>query len=120
MVSLRILPSLLAHLKVLALLLVIINGHGLSTLTGSSLLTNNYSSLTGGLDYCVLNFIIMKVLTSVTKDTKTGVSTWDFVEKEDGTFAAIRREPQEKLVSDKADLRRLYQSYLKYGFTAVK
>ena len=64
-------------------------------------------------------FTLVQVLSTVTKTTKTGVSTWDFVQKDDGTFAAVKRELQEKLASDKADLRRLYQSYLKYGCTPV-
>ena len=67
----------------------------------------------------VLNFIIMKVLTSVSKATKTGVSTWDFVQQDDGKFAAIKREPQTKEAQSKEDLRTLYSSFLKYGFTPV-
>tara|TARA_R110002012_G_scaffold143673_3_gene301881 strand:+ start:110 stop:412 length:303 start_codon:yes stop_codon:yes gene_type:complete len=35
-------------------LLVITQGHGLTTLTGLSLLTNNYSTLTGGFNCCVI------------------------------------------------------------------
>ena len=64
-------------------------------------------------------FTLVQVLSTVTKTTKTGVSTWDFVQKDDGTFAAVKRELQEKPASDKADLRRLYQTYLNYGFTPV-
>lgn len=62
---------------------------------------------------------LVQVLSSVTKTTKTGVSTWDFVQKDDGSFAAVKREPQEKPCADKDDLRRLYKSYLSYGFTPV-
>jgi len=61
----------------------------------------------------------VKVLASVSKTTKTGVSTWDFVQKDDGTFAAVKRELQEKPAANQADLRRLYKSYLKYGLTPV-
>jgi len=61
----------------------------------------------------------MKVLATVTKATKAGPATWDFVEKDNGSFAAIKREPQEKLASSQADLRKLYKKYLTYGFTAV-
>ena len=64
-------------------------------------------------------FFPVKVLASVSKTTKTGVSTWDFVQKDDGKFAAVKRELQEKPATDQADLRRLYKSYLKYGFTPV-
>ncbi len=83
------------------------------------LLTNTYSPLTGGLFHCVLYFIVMKVLSTVTKATKTGVSTWDFVQQDDGKFAAIKREPQTKEAQSKEDLRTLYSSFLKYGFTPV-
>ena len=77
------------------------------------------SSLTGGFFVCVLRVFSVKVLASVSKTTKTGVSTWDFVQKDDGTFAAVKRELQEKPASSQDDLRRLYKSYLKYGFTPV-
>ena len=62
----------------------------------------------------------MKVLATVTKDTKAGPATWDFVEKDNGSFAAIKREPQEKLASSQDDLRKLYKKYLSYGFTVVQ
>lgn len=65
------------------------------------------------------DFTLVQVLSTVTKVTKTGVSTWDFVQKDDGSFAAVKREPQEKPCSNKDELRRLYKSYLKYGFTPV-
>ena len=61
----------------------------------------------------------MQVLASVSKTTKSGVSTWDFVKKDDGSYAAVKRELQEKPASSEADLRSLYTSYLKYGFTPV-
>ncbi len=61
----------------------------------------------------------MQVLSSVSKPTKTGVSTWDFVQLDDGKFAAIKREPQTKEAQTKEDLRTLYSSFLKYGFTPV-
>ena len=61
----------------------------------------------------------MQVLTSVSKPTKTGVSIWDFVQLDDGKFAAIKREPQTKPAESKEDLRVLYSSFLKYGFTPV-
>ncbi len=83
-------------------------------------LLDNYSSLTGGFFTGVLYFIIqMQVLSTVTKATKTGVSTWDFVQQDDGKFAAIKREPQTKEAQSKEDLRTLYSSFLKYGFTPV-
>ena len=63
----------------------------------------------------------VKVLGTLSKATKGGgTSTWDFVEKEDGTFAAVKRERQEKLASGKEDLRKLFKTYLGYGFTEVK
>jgi len=61
----------------------------------------------------------MKVLASLAKPTKTGVSTWDFVQQDDGKFAAIKREPQTKEAQSNEDLRTLYSSFLKYGFTPV-
>ena len=61
----------------------------------------------------------MKVLATVTKATKTGPATWDFVQKDNGTFAAIKQQPQELLASSKADLQKLYKKYISYGFTAV-
>ena len=62
----------------------------------------------------------VKVLATLSKSTKSGgTTTWDFVQKDNGSFAAVKREVQEKVASDQADLRRLYKSYLKYGFTPV-
>ena len=63
----------------------------------------------------------MKVLATVTKATKTGPTTWDFVQKDDGSFAAIKQQPQELPASSEDDLRKLYKKYISnYGFTAVK
>lgn len=62
----------------------------------------------------------MKVLASLSKNTKAGVSTWDFVQRDDGSFAAVKREPQVKAASSEADLRKLYKAYVGYGFTPVK
>ena len=61
----------------------------------------------------------MKVLATLSKTTKAGVSTWDFVQQDDGKFAAVKREPQVKDAKDNSDLRSLYSSFLKYGFTPV-
>ena len=62
----------------------------------------------------------MKVLATLSKNTKTGVSTWDFVQKDDGSFAALKREPQEKKATSEADLRKLYRAFQGYGFTKVE
>ena len=60
----------------------------------------------------------MEILATLVKPTKAGGQvTWDFVKKDDGSFAAVKREPQEKLASNEADLRKLYKAYLSYGFT---
>ena len=61
----------------------------------------------------------VKVLATLSKTTKAGVSTWDFVQQDDGKFAAVKREPQVKDAKDNSDLRSLYSSFLKYGFTPV-
>ena len=69
---------------------------------------------------CSLFLQTVQVLASVTKTTKSGVSTWDFVKKDDGSFAAVKRELQEKVASSEQDLRNLYSSFVKkYGFTPV-
>ena len=69
---------------------------------------------------CSLFVQTVQVLASVTKTTKSGVSTWDFVKKDDGSFAAVKRELQEKPAKDQDDLRRLYSAFVKkYGFTPV-
>ena len=62
----------------------------------------------------------MKVLATLSKNTKTGVSTWDFVQKDDGSFAAVKREPQVKAASSEADLRKLYKAFVGYGFSKVE
>ena len=65
---------------------------------------------------CSLFLQTVQVLASVTKTTKSGVSTWDFVKKDDGSFAAVKRELQEKVASSEQDLRNLYSSFVKkYG-----
>lgn len=63
----------------------------------------------------------MEILATLVKATKTGGQvTWDFVKKDDGTFAAVRREPKEKLASNEADLRSIYKAYLGYGFSKTE
>ena len=69
---------------------------------------------------CCLFRVTVKVLASLSKTTKAGVSTWDFVQKDDGSFAALKREPQEKAARNKADLQKLYKAFKSYGFEAVK
>ena len=66
-----------------------------------------------------LALLPVKVLATLSKSTKTGEATWDFVQKDDGKFAAVKRERQEKPATSEQDLRNLYSSYVKYGFTPV-
>lgn len=61
----------------------------------------------------------MKVLATLSKNTKAGISTWDFIQDDDGHCSAVKREPQVKEAKDTQDLRSLYASFLKYGFTPV-
>ena len=68
----------------------------------------------------MFEFVTVKVLASLSKNTKSGVSTWDFVQKDDGSFAALKREPQEKGAASEADLRKLYKASVGYGFTKVE
>ena len=61
----------------------------------------------------------MKVLASLSKNTKSGVSTWDFCQLDDGNFAAVKRETQTKPASSEQDLRKLYKAFQSYGFKKV-
>lgn len=61
----------------------------------------------------------MKVLASVSKSTKKGVSTWHFCQTGSAHFA-INDDLKVIKCDDMTDLRGLYKKYAGYGYKAVQ
>ena len=59
----------------------------------------------------------MQTLAIVSKNTKTGLSVWRFVQCEDGTYFAFGGvKPACKQFTDIQDMRDCYKNWLSYGY----
>ena len=67
-------------------------------------------------------FIGMKILASLRKGTKAGLSVWHFcVDNETQTAFAVGGEDLKVIqATDKVHLRQLYTNFLRYGYTPAK
>ena len=66
--------------------------------------------------YCSLSLIIVKLLATVSRSTKRGLSVWHFVDA-DGCFYAFGGvDPSCKVFAKIEDLRKCYKSWTRYGY----
>ena len=74
---------------------------------------------TGSVEDCSFKFSIMKVLTSLRKRTKSGVSTWTFcIDHEMKVCYAVGGEDLKVIKAvDRVHLRTIYNNFLNYGYT---
>lgn len=59
---------------------------------------------------------LMTTLAVLTKRTRTGDSNWHFVEGEDGFFCMNDRTEKVLNCKSKEELRKLYRTFVGYGF----
>ena len=71
------------------------------------------------LDYSLFNRI-MQILSTLRRQTKSGISTWDFCRTENDQYFAVGGEDL-KLISctDRKHLREVFENFKGYGYSVV-